>query len=295
MCVNRSLFSSAKEGTHYIVDLGERLFGDKVRYLGLSYRLYTAKEAKEQYLNVACRNWVATCYLASPYLGLFENGLVLDCGTNSTDIVPVLNSTPITLDDNDQEYTRFKTGELLWSGLYFTHVLSITNTIVLDGEEFQVRTNTNALISDAYIVLGMISPKDLAAEYSERRDIGKSFQISIRRILDLIVTDSEILGVDDAQKIAQFLAEKQREKTEKAIKKVLSATQKKHKTDLRIAAIAGAGKDIILRKALENLDFEEIIDIEKVASENLDITDSHSNCETSLGCALMGLHAYKKA
>lgn len=294
-CVNRSLFPSAKEGTHYIVDLTERLFGDKVRYLGLSYRLHTPREAKEHYLNVACRNWVATCYLASPYLDLFENGLVLDCGTNSTDIVPVLNSTPVTLDDNDQEYTRFKTGELLWSGLYFTHVLSITNTIALDDEEFQVRTNTNALSSDVYTVLGVISPEDLVEEYSQRKDIGRSFEISVKRVLDLIVTDQELLSVNDAKKIAQFIAEKQREKTEKAITKVLSATKKKYKTDLKIAAIAGAGKDIILRKALENLGFEKIMDIEKAASEKLDMRDSHNNCETSLGCALMGLQAFKKA
>ncbi|MBU7039083.1 MAG: hypothetical protein HXS52_14235, partial [Theionarchaea archaeon] len=93
MCINRQLFSSAREGTHYIIDVTERLFGDKVRYLGLSSRLYTASEAREHYLNVACRNWVATCYLTS-YLNLFEDGLVIDCGTNSTDIVPVLNSRP---------------------------------------------------------------------------------------------------------------------------------------------------------------------------------------------------------
>ncbi|MBU7038317.1 MAG: hypothetical protein HXS52_10320, partial [Theionarchaea archaeon] len=93
LCISRQLFSSAREGTHYIIDVTERLFGDRVRYLGLSSRLYTASEAREHYLNVACRNWVATCYLTS-YLNLFEDGLVIDCGTNSTDIVPVLNSRP---------------------------------------------------------------------------------------------------------------------------------------------------------------------------------------------------------
>jgi uncharacterized hydantoinase/oxoprolinase family protein len=119
MCASRRFFSSFREGTHYIVDLTERLFGEKVRYLGLSYKLYGPEEAKKDYLNVACRNWVATCYLTS-YLNLFENGLVVDCGTTSTDIVPVLGSTPVTLDDNDRFYTRLKTGELFWSGLYFT-------------------------------------------------------------------------------------------------------------------------------------------------------------------------------
>lgn len=56
LCANRKLFSTAKEGTNYIIGITEKIFGDKVRYLGLSYRLYASKEAKEQYLKVACRN-----------------------------------------------------------------------------------------------------------------------------------------------------------------------------------------------------------------------------------------------
>ncbi|MBU7019536.1 MAG: hypothetical protein HXS41_00630 [Theionarchaea archaeon] len=292
LCISRQLFSSAREGTHYIIDVTERLFGDRVRYLGLSYSLYTASEAREHYLKVACRNWVATCFLAS-YLNLFEDGLVIDCGTNSTDIVPVLNCTPVTLDDNDQAYTRFKTGELLWSGLYFTHVLSITNTVLLDGDEYQVRANANALSSDFYAVLRIISPETIASTYSHRFDIGKSFETSTQRILDLIVADRELLGANDARKIACYLAEKQREKTLKAIKKVLAATKKKFKIDLKTVGLAGAGKDIIVRKALEDEDLD-IIDLEKEVSEAFDLKDSAPNCETSLGCALLGMEACKK-
>ena len=293
MCVNRQLFSSAKEGTSYIVDVTERLFGDTVRYLGLSYQLYTPRKAKEHYLDIACRNWVATCYVASPYLKLFENGLVVDCGTSSTDIVPVIHSTPVTLDDTDQGYTRVKTGELLWSGLYFTHVPSISHTVILDDEEFQVNPSTKAMSFDVYIVLGMISPEDVLTEFGNQKEYQKliSFEASVGRMIDVVSADRELLSGNDAKKIAQYLVEKQREKTEKAIKKVLSTTKKKYKTDLTIAAIAGAGKDIIIRKILENLSFEEVIDIEKAASNALDMTDSPYNGETSLGCALLGLRA----
>jgi probable H4MPT-linked C1 transfer pathway protein len=281
--VCRRFFSSAKEGTDYIIDLTERLFGDKVRYLGLSYRLHTPAEAREHYLNVACRNWVATCYLASPYLNLFENGLVLDCGTNSTDIVPVLNSTPVTLDDCDRGYTRIKTGELLWSGLYSTYLHWISNTIFLDGEEFLIKPTTRAMIFDAYVVLGIISPEETA--------INMSFESCVDRMLDTIGADRELLTANDAKKIAQFFVEKQREKTKMAIEKVLSGVNKKYKTNLKVAAVAGAGKDIILHKILDDLGFDEIIDIGKAASEVLDLETSQSNCEASLGCALMGLNS----
>ena len=60
---------------------------------------------------------------------------------------------------------------------------------------------------------------------------------------------------------------------------------------MRIAAIAGAGKDIILRKVLEDLGFEEIIDVEKAASKEMDLKGPQINCETSLGCAVRGLKA----
>ncbi|MBU7019534.1 MAG: hypothetical protein HXS41_00620 [Theionarchaea archaeon] len=294
MCINRQLFSSAREGTHYIIDVTERLFGDRVRYLGLSYSLYTASEAREHYLKVACRNWVATCFLAS-YLNLFEDGLVIDCGTNSTDIVPVLNCTPVTLDDNDQAYTRFKTGELLWSGLYFTHVPSISHSILLDGDEYQVNPSTQAMSFDIYTVLNTIAPKDVLAEFNRKPEYRSliSPEASEKRIIDVVSADRELLGTNDARKIACYLAEKQREKTLKAIKKVLAATKKKFKRDLKTVGLAGAGKDIILRKALEDEDLD-IIDLEKEVSEAFDLKDSAPNCETSLGCALLGMEACKK-
>ena len=276
----RRFFSSLKEGTYYIIDLTEKLFGEKVRYPSLSYRLYSPEEAKKHYLDVSCRNWAATCYLAS-YLDLFEEGLVIDCGTISTDIIPVLNSTPVTLDDNDHIYTRLKTGELFWSGLYSTHLHWISNTIFLDGEEFRVKPTAKAMIFDAYVVLGIVSPEETA--------VNISFESCVDRMLDTIAADRELLTVNDAKKIAQFFVEKQREKTKIAIEKVLSDANRKYKTNLKVAAIAGAGKDIILRKILDDSAFEEIIDVEKAASESLDLETSQSNCETSLGCALMGL------
>jgi len=292
LCANRYLFSSIKEGTEYIIDVTEKIFGEKVKYIGLPCKLHMPSEAKRHYLKVAGRNWIATCYLASSYLGLFENGLVIDCGTNSTDIVPLHDSRPVTLDEDDRVYTRLKTGELLWSGLYFTHIPSISHTIILDDEEFQVKPTTRATSYDIYVVLGMISPENIAAKYSIwRRDM--TFEASVGRMLDVISADRDLLSVNDAQKIAQFLAEKQRINTEKAIRKVFSTAKEKYGTE-KIAAIAGAGKDIILCRALKNLGFEEIIDIEKAASEKLIIRDFEINCETSLGCALMGLQAIRK-
>ena len=289
ICASRYFFSSLKEGTYHIIDLTEKLFGEKVRYQSLSCKLYNSEEAKKHYFDVSCRNWVATCYLAS-YLRLFEEGLVIDCGTISTDIVPVLNSTPVTLDDNDHIYTRAKTGELFWSGLYFTNLHSISNVLVLDGEEFQVNPFTRTMIFDAYVVLGIISPEDVIAKFSGLDDKSLiSFESCVDRMLDTIAADRELLTLNDAKKIAQFFVEKQREKTKIAVEKVLSGANKKYKTNLKVAAIAGAGKDIILRKILEDLAFDKIIDIEKAASEILDLETSQSNCETSTGCALMGL------
>jgi probable H4MPT-linked C1 transfer pathway protein len=288
MCARRKLFSSSKEGTHYIIDMTHRLFGDRVKYLGLSYTLYGADEAKKKYLDVAGRNWVGTCYLVS-YLGIGEDCLVIDCGTNSTDVVPVLHNNPVTIDDEDKEYTRLKTGELLWSGLFFTPVLSLSNTIVLDGEEYAVKPTTDVMTYHVYIALGIISPEEIAAKYSgwrtEMRRV--SFQSSVEKMLDVISADRELLTPKDAEKIAKFLAEKQKKNTEKAVKKVLSAVKLKYGINLDTAAIAGAGKNVILLDVLKNLNFE-VVDIEKAASESFDMEDAQTNCETSLGCALRG-------
>ena len=291
LCARQYSFPSLKKGTHYLVDLIERLFTGKARYVGLSYQLYTPEQAKEHYLDVACRTWVAPCYITH-YLNLVKRGLVIDCGTISTDIVPIINSTPITLNDNDQVYTRLSTGELFWSGLLFAHVQSLSPVVVLDEKEFQINPFTRSMIFDAYIVLGFLSPGDVISKFSDLDDESLiSLDSCATRMLDTIGADRDLLTLDDAKKIAQFFVDKQREKTEAAIKKVLTAANKKYETDLKVAAIAGAGKEIILREVLKNMDFEEIIDIEKAASEVLDLETSLINCETSLGCALMGLSA----
>ena len=291
VCANRKLFSTGKDGTHYVIDVTKNIFGEKARYLGLDYHIYDSREAKEQYLKVACRNWVATCYLAS---SLFEDGLVVDCGTNSTDIVPVINKYPVTLEDNDRGYTRFKTGELVWSGLLFTPIPSLASVIVLDGEAFPVKPAIRTRSYHVYTVLGLISPETIAAYEPWQPRKAFSFESSAERMLDLIAADRELLSVNDAKKIAAFLAEKQVEKTEKAIGKVLSTVKRKYNIAIKTAGIAGAGKDIILRRALEPFDME-IIDIGKAASD-VDILDTvpQENCESSLGCALLGLEYTKK-
>lgn len=289
LCFNRELFSSAKEGTHYLIDVVESLYNGKARYVGTPYTLYSSKEAKEHYIKIAGRTWVGTCYAAS-HLGLIEDGLVLDCGTFSTDIVPVVDSTPVILDDRDMGYTRTSTGELLMSGLYFTHVPSLSHTVALDGEEFQVNPSTQAMSFDIYMVLGMVTPEDVIARFRFLEDRNLiSLEAAAERMLDVISADRELLTMNDVKKIAQFLMEMQIEKTATTLNKVLLAVKKKLGRDLKTAAVAGAGKDIILRKALEDTGIEGVTDIEKAAVEALDIEDPQSNCETSLGCALMGL------
>jgi probable H4MPT-linked C1 transfer pathway protein len=289
MCFNRELFASTKEGTHYLIDVIKTLYGNKARYVGVPYTLYSSKEAKEHYLEVTGRAWVGTCYAAS-YLGLVENGLVIDCGAFSTDIVPVIDSTPVILDEHDMGYTRTKTGELLLSGLYFTHVPSLSHTVVLDGEEYQVNPSTQAMSFDIYVTLGMVSPEDVIARFRflENMDL-ISFESAVGRMYDVLSADKELLTRNDAKKIAQFLMEKQMEKTEKVIYKVLNTVQKNTGNKMTSAAIAGAGKDIILRQTLENTALD-IVDIEEAASKAFDMKNSHNNCETSLGCALIGHH-----
>jgi uncharacterized hydantoinase/oxoprolinase family protein len=187
-----------------------------------------------------------------------------------------------------------KTGELLWSGLYFVPIPSISNVIALDGETFQVYPLTRSMIFDAYLILGIISQEDVLSKFNYISDKGLlSFDSCVDRILDTICADRELLTVNDAKKIAQFLIEKQRKNIEKTVKRILEATQQKYNVNLKTVAIAGAGKDIILQKILKNMDFEGIIDIEKVASEILDMTGSYSNCETSLGCTLIGLQNFR--
>jgi shikimate kinase len=58
---------------------------------------------------------------------------------------------------------------------------------------------------------------------------------------------------------------------------------------METVGIAGAGKDIILREALKGLNLD-IIDIEQAFSEQGG-AGVEWNCETALGCALMGLES----
>jgi uncharacterized hydantoinase/oxoprolinase family protein len=99
ICGSCQLLLSAREGTYNTIDIAEKPVCEKAKYLGLSYRLYSVKDAKRNYLKAAARNWVATCHITS-YLKLSENYLVIDCRTASTDIAPVSYSTPATLEDN---------------------------------------------------------------------------------------------------------------------------------------------------------------------------------------------------
>ena len=65
-------------------------------------------EAKENYLEVAGVNWVATAWLVSKFI---KNCIVVDIGSTTTDIIPIVDGKMVVKGKTDLE--RLSNGELV--------------------------------------------------------------------------------------------------------------------------------------------------------------------------------------
>ena len=182
-------YETKRQGVNAILDAAEHAAaGRPVRVWGTSGAFVDVPTARRDYLTVAAANWHALATFAGRFAP-DDGGLLIDIGSTTTDIIPLLHGDPHTTGRTD--WVRLLTGELVYAGVRRTPVSALLGVRVC-AELF-------ATTQDVYVVLGRLpeTPDDTGT--ADGRPLTRDY--SLARLARMLggdretVTESEIIGL----------------------------------------------------------------------------------------------------
>jgi (4-(4-[2-(gamma-L-glutamylamino)ethyl]phenoxymethyl)furan-2-yl)methanamine synthase len=135
-----------------VVMLVERLavaLGPECRFWMGRRGMGDAAEAAAHYEDVASANFLATAVVAARIAG---DGLLIDMGSTTTDIIELAGGIPVAKGFTDGE--RLRTGELVYTGLTRTPVMGVTTRGTFQGVAQGLARDPFATMADVRRVLG---------------------------------------------------------------------------------------------------------------------------------------------
>ena len=200
------VFSSRAEGVAYLVQLMRKATGEATRFYSLD-GFVDADQAMADWQAVASANWHASATLAASLVG---NGLLVDVGTTTTDLIPLKDGRAAAIGRNDGE--RLTEGELIFGGVVRTPVMAIARAVPFKGRLQGIAAERFATMADVYRLTGEL-PED-ADPYPTADQRGKSLEESAARLARMVGRDTDDEAFIAWKALAHFLARQQMEQIE---------------------------------------------------------------------------------
>lgn len=196
------LFPDRETGVRTLVGRLDRDFGKRARYWMGPLGFGTADDALRNHASVGSTNFLASASLVGQHEA---DAILIDFGSTTADIIPVLGGTPRPRGLNDAE--RQTTGELVYTGFTRTAVMGVTSDAMFRGERVGLAREYLATMADVRRILGVeLSDVDLHATADGK---GKSRDESITRLARMFGRDRADGTADDWLQAAAFIRELQ--------------------------------------------------------------------------------------
>jgi probable H4MPT-linked C1 transfer pathway protein len=196
-------FRTKREGVGAVLDGVVAAFPtDLVRVFTVDGRFVAPDEARALPLAVGASNWVATATLAAR---LAPDAILIDIGTTSTDIIPIVAGQVAARGRTDP--ARLSTGELVYTGAVRTPVEAIVRDVPLWGGRATVAAEAFATVGDAHVWLGTLSPHDYTAPTSDHRPVTR--EAAGERLARVVCGDRDMLDETAIEAIARAVVEAQ--------------------------------------------------------------------------------------
>jgi (4-(4-[2-(gamma-L-glutamylamino)ethyl]phenoxymethyl)furan-2-yl)methanamine synthase len=211
------LFNNRNEGVLGILDCVCQYFGSKIPvYVFAEGKGFIAlEEAKGYSPEVASANYLATSQLAARY---WSQGLVMDVGSTTTDIIPCDAGHPCPQGKNDRE--RLIEGELVYSGVTRTSLMALAPQAPLGGRWVRLAAEHFATTADIYRLLGYLAAE--ADYYPSADNRSKHPADCAQRLARMVGSDSHYGPLSTWKKLARYFAERQSQQLTEASLQVLS-------------------------------------------------------------------------
>lgn len=223
-------FRTKAEGVAAILDAVEGTFGGAdIKVLATDGRWLTPTEARAMPLVVSASNWMATAlHIAERY----PNALLIDIGSTTTDIIPILGGQVRALGRTDLE--RLAAGELVYTGAVRTPVEALVTALPVQGNLVMPAAEGFANTGDVYVWLGSLAPEDCVLPTPDGRPPTRKF--ARERLLRVVCADRTMLSDDAVTAIARTTADAQAQLVSSAI-----ARARERWPELAVAVTAGLG------------------------------------------------------
>ncbi len=197
------LFDSRAQGVARLVAaMGDCLPGRAVRFYGGRGGFLSGSDAVAAPELVASANWMASGAVVA---GLIPEGLVVDIGSTTTDLIVVRHGAVEAQGDDDA--SRLVAGELVYSGVVRTPVMALAPRVPFAGAWVPQMAEHFAAAADIYRLLGRLpegSDQLPSADGGEKTERG-----SARRLARMIGRDAATMPPAAWRGLAEWLAAEQ--------------------------------------------------------------------------------------
>jgi hypothetical protein len=194
-------------------------------------------------LATAASNWHALARFAARFLP-DGNGFLIDLGSTTCDIIPLVGGQPATLGFTDPD--RLVASELLYTGVVRSPVCAVTASLPWRGLQCATAHELFATTLDAYVLLGDL-PEDPHSRATADGRPGTRFACR-DRLARAICADRDMFSDDDAQAAAATIRDAQSERIAIAVQNVMSRANAKPQT----IVISGQG-EFLIRRVMEQI------------------------------------------
>ena len=216
----------------------------------------------------AAANWHA---LASWAGRMVSNGpsLLLDMGSTTTDLIPLMDGLPMTEGLTDLE--RLLSGELVYTGFRRTPVCAIVNEVPLRFGRCPVAAELFATIDDVHLILGNLLEERERSDTADGRPATRS--AALNRLAHQLCCDTTELSEAELTSVAESIRVTQREQIERSLDNVLQRLPDLPRTVL----LCGEGESVLREVVQRSLGRHDV--------QVISLTESLGPTHSSAACA----------
>jgi (4-(4-[2-(gamma-L-glutamylamino)ethyl]phenoxymethyl)furan-2-yl)methanamine synthase len=210
------VFVTKREGVLFVLESLRVCFPELPIYaLNLSGEFVPLVEAQARPLDFAATNWRASAQWISHE---FPNCLLVDVGSTTTDILPILDGRVSVSGHTDM--ARLTSGELVFTGALRTNLAAIVQSVPIAGKPCRVASEYFAVSGDVHLILGHLHSQ----EYTCGTPDGKSPSVESarRRLARLVCADTDVLSTEEIDELARYVCVQQISQIREGIEQVIS-------------------------------------------------------------------------
>ena len=262
------LFRTKREGVRFVLESVEAAFpGASVHVYTVDGQFLTPADARERPLSVAAANWSATARAVAMH---HPDALLVDIGTTTTDLVPIVGGAVVAAGHTDPE--RLMSAELLYTGALRTPAEAIASYVPLGNGLAGVSAEGFALAGDVHVWRGDLRPSDYSCPTPDGRPATREF--AGERLARVVCADREMLDERAITRVAEALSRAQTRSIRSAMQRVLEPHPSIH-----VAVVTGLGAFLGVAAA-------HALDLEVVSLSN-QLGEAGARCAPAVAVALL--------